>query len=101
MNTELNPPRRGPGRPPGFQGSSNRSIQYQCTECAKQATRETLFSKRVSWATIGSNPKVVRVRTIAWVCKTCMEADPNYQREPHSQAPGNKDIYAPAEEPQA
>ena len=79
------------GRPPGFAGQSNRNIEYSCTACGKEFTKDTLFAKRVMFAILGRNKGVVRSRTVAWLCEPCMNADPDYAREMYASSPGMKD----------
>lgn len=85
------------GRKPGFKGVSNREIDYRCTECGGSSTREKLHAKRATFTTVGPAPKTIRVRTVAWLCEVCMIRDPDWNREAHTQAPGNADIYAKPE----
>lgn len=88
----VNPGRRKPGRKPGFVGSSNRDIDYSCSDCGGRSTREDLMAKRVSFTTIGSTPKTVRSRTVKWLCEVCMMRDPDFNLDPRTSAPGNADL---------
>lgn len=85
-------PKRKPGRPPGFKGSSNRNIDYVCSVCGGRSTKEKLASKRILFSTIGDKPKTFRTRTVAWLCEVCMLRDPDFQREAIVDAPGNADL---------
>lgn len=67
------------------------NIDYRCATCGKRKTRDTLFARRVQWLTMGNRSKVVRGRVTYWVCRSCMEKDPDYQREGLVDSPGYQD----------
>lgn len=78
------------GRPPGFVGSANRTIEYVCSACRNEFTKEDLFAKRVIYSHVGRNTKIIRSRTTAWLCEACMNADPDYARDGYASSPGMK-----------
>ena len=64
--------------------------EYQCSVCGDVRERADLACKRVNFQDLGPGSRVIRSRTVAWVCKDkCMKIDPDYQR-PAFDAPGMK-----------
>ena len=77
--TVLDKPKRG--RKPGFVGTSNREISYVCDDCSADVGPGNLVTKRAMFATIGKPSRSIRTRTVKYICRPCMEADPDYQRQ--------------------
>lgn len=85
-------PRRR-GRPKGIPGVATRNIRYICSVCGQEKAKDELLAKRMLWQTIGAAPKTIRMRTVAWVCRDCLDLDPDFTREKYQDAPGLADIY--------
>ena len=85
------PPKRGPGRPPGFKGTSNRDIEYVCSTCHLEKERDDLVVKRVVFSHIGRGAKPLKSRVRAWVCSTCLETDIDWNAAKFAASPGMKD----------
>lgn len=71
--------------------SSNRNIQYICDKCQKECTKSGLKAKRIQFKELGEGGVVILTRTVSWLCLSCMQADPDYQRPAFSAAPGLRD----------
>ncbi len=71
-----------PPKPP-----QRRKFNRICGECDKPAPE--LFVKRVQFTEMGSRGHVVRSRAVAWLCRPCMEKDPDYNRKKYSASPGH------------
>jgi hypothetical protein len=69
-----------------------RNIRYACTQCGNEVGRDNLTVKRVEYATMGEGYKKLRVRTVAWLCNPCREADPPWSTPQMVTAPGNADL---------
>lgn len=63
---------------------------YRCTPCGRVTERELLYVKKVTFSEMGAGGKVVRSRTVDWICDECIEKDPEYNSEPYVNAPGLK-----------
>lgn len=63
---------------------------YRCTVCGLECERDVLVVKKINFAAMGAGGKVVRSRTKAWLCDTCLPKDPDWNAEPYSSAPGLK-----------
>lgn len=61
-----------------------RSYKYRCSSCGKQPgptreiARQHLFVKKIEFRRYGFKGSLLRSRTVAWLCRPCMEKDPNY-----------------------
>lgn len=66
-----------------------RHIAYRCSACGASKDRDSLFVKRVYFATMGVKYKILKSRTVAWLCESCRDADPHWTQE-FSQSPGFK-----------
>lgn len=71
---------------------SNRDIKYECTYCHVDVGRDKLMAKRVQFLTMGKSARVLRSRTVAWVCNDCAKLDNDWTSEPWMDSPGLKDI---------
>lgn len=67
-----------------------------CSVCGKPVPEPTtqenpdgLLAVRKEWRTIGKPSRTVRARTLRYVCQLCAEADPDWNREPYKDSPGN------------
>jgi hypothetical protein len=64
---------------------------YKCGKCHKPTERELLIVKRAVFVPIGRGAKIVKNRTIMWLCDDCLKLDPDWNRESHD-APGLKSV---------
>lgn len=80
-----------PGRPAGFVGTVNRAIEYRCATCGVEAGRENLLAKRVGYYRLSKPQKLVRSRTVKWLCVGCAEAEQEFQQEAIAASPGMRD----------
>lgn len=46
--------------------------------------------KKVNFSAVGAGAKIVRSRTVAWLCDECLPKDPDYNAEAFKGAPGLK-----------
>jgi hypothetical protein len=67
--------------------TGRRHFKHVCTVCSKPTPRDNLVVKRVEFVTMGNNFKRLKVRSVAWLCPTCLKADPHYQQEKNSSSP--------------
>lgn len=76
-------------------GNSNRDISYECSGPQhvgnRRVQRENLRVKRVQFLKIGRNGRIIRSRNVAFLCLSCMEADPDYLRPALTASPGMQD----------
>ena len=66
--------------------------EYRCTgaDCGKVTLRELLTAKKVNFSPIGPGAKIIRSRTVAWLCDECLEKDVDYNAQAFKAAPGLK-----------
>lgn len=64
--------------------------EYKCTECKQVTLKKLLYAKKVVFSPIGAGTKIIKSRTVAWLCNECIELDPDYQREAFNKSPGLK-----------
>ncbi len=69
---------------------------YKCGECGSEPGRDNLVVKRVEFANIGRAGKVLRRRSVAFLCQACMQADKAYTQEPYTKSPGNVKVDNPS-----
>lgn len=81
---------------PSPKGNSNRNITYQCDNCGIKATKSGLKVKRIQFKEMGEGGPVLKTRTVAWLCLSCMESDPDYNRPPFTASPGLRDVQGEA-----
>lgn len=60
---------------------------YKCTDCGKMTPRDKLLTKKVSFSTLGSDGKMIKSRTVGWLCFPCVKKDPTYNI-PEYDSPG-------------
>lgn len=73
-------------------GGHRRNIKYICTNCHRLTKgRDDLTAKRITFSTVSNGQKLLRSRTIAWLCHECREADPDWNRPALSSSPGYSD----------
>lgn len=76
-------------------GNSNREIIYECSgpdhEGERTVQRDNLRAKRVQFLKLGRNGRVIHSRVIAFLCLSCIEKDPDYQRPRLAASPGMAD----------
>ncbi len=63
-------------------------IKYACTRCGASQPRAKLTVKRAEFASMGERFKVLKRRTTDWLCATCRDADPDWNRPAHGSSPG-------------
>lgn len=64
--------------------------KYKCSVCGAVCDRADLACKRVNFQDLGAGSRVIRSRTVSWLCKDkCLELDPDYLR-PAFDTPGMK-----------
>lgn len=67
-------------------GGLKRDIKYKCSVCGAEKKREPgkhvegLTIKRVQFAQIGYKGRLLRSRTIGWLCDPCRESDEDWNR---------------------
>lgn len=65
-----------------------RHIEYRCTVCGRAGGRGDLTVKQVVFMT-SSKPRLnLRQRTIAWLCDTCRDQDPEWNLPAWAKSPG-------------
>lgn len=80
--------------------SSYRNFVYKCTRCGREVGRDNLRAKRVQFREMGMHGRHERSRTTGWLCiipaddggPSCLELDPDWNREHKMAAPGNADL---------
>lgn len=78
---------------------TQRHIEYNCTECGEPYDREILSAKKVSFHAIGVKGRMLRSRTVAWLCPRCLVRDPAWTAEAYAASPGMADIKAVSHAP--
>lgn len=68
-----------------------RHIRYECSKCHAPTARDDLTVKRASFVTMGFPYKNIRQRSIAWLCPSCRDADPEWNLPARASAPGMAD----------
>lgn len=56
---------------------------YKCTNCGEIIPREQVTVVRVQFMPPGSGAKVIKSRTINWLCPPCRDADPVWNLASH------------------
>lgn len=56
---------------------------YKCTGCGNEVTREDLTVKHAVFKTPGSGPKVIKSRTVGWLCPSCVNQDADWNIDSH------------------
>lgn len=65
--------------------------EYKCTlGCQQPKARDELSVKKAVFQKLGPGGRIIRSRSVGWICDTCRELDPDYLREPWSESPGNR-----------
>ncbi len=64
--------------------------EYRCGCCGQITLRELLVAKKVVFTHLGSGAKIVKSRTVGWLCNECVEKDEDFQIEKFGAAPGHK-----------
>jgi hypothetical protein len=62
---------------------------YNCTECGQDPGRENITVITVQFKPIGSGVKVLKSRTIGWLCPGCLLKNPTWNLE-YRDAPAYK-----------
>lgn len=63
---------------------------YKCTRCEQETLRELLTAQKVQFTPIGPGARVVRSRTVNWLCDECLQTDPYWNMPKFIGAPGMK-----------
>lgn len=53
-------------------------VDYRCDTCKKKLKREECVAKKVQYATMGASARILRMRTVGWVCVPCMRKEQEY-----------------------
>lgn len=67
---------------------AERKITYKCSRCDKASGRDALIVKRVQFREMGAGGKVRMTRVTAWLCESCLDADPDHAIPAYESAPG-------------
>jgi hypothetical protein len=54
---------------------------YRCTVCNQITLRDLLVVKKVVFQPLGAGTKILKSRTVSWLCDECVELDEDYKRE--------------------
>ena len=60
----------------------------RCTVCMNLTSPELLTVKRTSFSPRSEPSKVIRSRTTAWLCQSCIKKDPEWNLPAYKGAPG-------------
>lgn len=60
----------------------------RCTSCGDLTSPELLTIKRVSFAARVSPSKLTRSRTVAWLCRKCLNKDEHWNLPAYKGTPG-------------
>lgn len=58
-----------------------RHFKHLCTVCGKEFPKDQLRAKQVSFAELGRGGKIIKRRTVAWLCPKDLAQDPAWQQE--------------------
>lgn len=59
------------------------SNRRPCTECHRTFERSDVLVKQVLFATMGKKRKIMKSRTVAHVCPSCLSDDPHWNQQPY------------------
>lgn len=59
-----------------------------CTNCGQITSPELLTIKRVQFAARSQPAKIVKSRTVLWLCEKCLALDPEWNLPAYKGAPG-------------
>lgn len=66
--------------------------KYACSVCGQIVGRSNLVVKRATFMEVGKGGRLIRTRTVAWLCrKQCLEADPDWTQPAYAGSPGMAD----------
>jgi hypothetical protein len=54
---------------------------YRCTKCKRDCKRAELTVKKAVFLEMGEGARTVRSRVMEWLCESCLEVDPEYNKE--------------------
>lgn len=60
----------------------------KCTNCGQMTSPELLTVKRVQFLPRTAATRVIRSRSTDWLCETCLEKDPDWNRPAYRGSPG-------------
>jgi hypothetical protein len=63
---------------------------YKCTDCQRETLKALLTAVKVQFTGLGAGAKVIRSRTIAWLCDECLCKNVHWNLPAYSGAPGMK-----------
>lgn len=66
----------------------NQPGAYKCSRCGQEKARDELVVYRVQFMTMGKPNKTLRSRVLGWLCQSCVEKDPAWNRPVHAASPG-------------
>lgn len=58
------------------------STKATCDRCFELYPSTDMMTKKVMFKDPGRNGKVHRSRVVAWLCRSCLDRDPDWLREP-------------------
>lgn len=56
---------------------------YVCTNCGMDKSKQDLTVKKVLFTDMGEGARTLRSRVVSWLCKSCLEEDFDFNREPN------------------
>ena len=65
--------------------------RYECSRCGSRIDRALLIAKRVLFQKVGKHQKIMRSRTVGWLCPDCIKIDPDWNRKAYDDSPGLKE----------
>ena len=63
---------------------------YKCSACQRETLRNLLIAVKVQFTPLGPGARVLRSRTISWLCNECIEENEYWNLPAFSGAPGMK-----------
>lgn len=63
---------------------------YKCTRCDRETLRDLLTAMKVQFTPLGPGAKVLRSRTVEWLCDECRDTDLYWTMPKFTGAPGMK-----------
>lgn len=56
-----------------------------CSKCGNSFDRDELTVKRIAFYKFGKNGKMIKSRTVGWLCPGCLQSDGHWSAEPYEQ----------------
>lgn len=57
--------------------------EYSCNGCGQPTKRDMLTVKKALFTTMGEGSSTSKSRVVAWLCPTCVKADPDWKLPPN------------------